>query len=244
MVVQDTGQKFLGPDQVAAFYHDEFVESQVRDFEQLVLRNGLAPGLIADIGGGCGYFADALARAHGVKVRVIDLDPTSIAECQKKGVNARVGNALSPGSDGDEAVVCFNLILHHLVGSSDAETRRLQERALAYWRDRSTTLFINEYIYDSYIGDFSGRIIYEITNSKLLSGLARLIACVVPSLRANTFGVGVRFRAHNEWIKLFRSIGFSVSAHIRGPEESVSFARRLLLIKSCRRDSYVLVTEK
>lgn len=233
-------QKILSPDQVAAFYHDEFVESQVHDFVRLILADNPAPGLIADIGGGCGYFADELSRAGDVKVRVIDLDPTSVAECREKGIDARVGDALSPDRVGDESVVCFNLILHHLVADNDAATRALQEQALAYWRNSPATLFINEYIYESYVGTLSGRLIYEITKSALLSAAARLVARFIPSLRANTFGVGVRFRAHKEWLALFRTLGFNLVAYSRGPEEGVSLARRMLLIRSCRRDSYAL----
>ena len=63
---------------------------------------------------------------------------------------------------------------------------------------------------------------------------------MVPSLRANTFGVGVRFRAADEWSKLFRQAGYEVVASQRGSDERVSLGRRMLLIKSCRRDSFVL----
>ena len=111
---------------------------------------------------------------------------------------------------------------------------------MAYWSDLPVKLFINEYIYDSYIGTIAGRLIYEITSSKLLSSAGRFIARIVPSLRANTFGIGVRFRAHAEWTALFESLGYTVSAHRRGTEEKVSFPRRMLFIRSCRRDSYLL----
>ena len=233
-------QKILASGQVAAFYHDEFVESQAKDFDRLVLTENPTPALVADIGGGFGYFAETLQRAHGLHVRVVDLDPASVAACKAKGVEAKIGNALSPESVGDETVVCFNLILHHLVADSERKTRALQERALSYWEGRPVTLFVNEYIYDSFLGQVSGRLIYEITKNTLLSKAGGLVARFVPSLKANTFGVGVRFRAHEEWLELFRSQGFSLVSHARGAEEEVSLARRMLLIRSCRRDSYVL----
>ena len=82
--------------------------------------------------------------------------------------------------------------------------------------------------------------IYAITRSRPLSALAAAVSRWVPSLRANTFGVGVRFRARSEWVRVFESVGYRVLASVRGPEETVSAARRLLLIRSCRRDSFVL----
>ena len=68
----------------------------------------------------------------------------------------------------------------------------------------------------------------------------RFIAKLSPSLKANTFGVGVRFRSHKEWCKLFESLGFKVVGTKIGEEEFVSLPRRLLLIKNCRRDSFLL----
>lgn len=233
-------QKVLSPNQVSAFYHDDFVESQVRDFSQLILSKDDKVGIVVDIGGGCGYFAESLIRDHGLYVRVIDIDEKSVAECKAKGIDANIGNALAPGKNDDESVVCFNLILHHLVSKNEKLSRDLQVAALEYWRNQPVRIFVNEYIYDSYFGMLSGRLIYEITRSRFLSVAAGLVARAVPSLRANTFGIGVRFRAHEEWLALFNSIGFEVIAYARGSEEHVSLARRMLLIRSCRRDSYVL----
>jgi hypothetical protein len=65
----------------------------------------------------------------------------------------------------------------------------------------------------------------------------------MPSLKANTFGVGVRFRSGNEWTKIFDNSGFVVEAELKGEEEFISLPRRLLLIKSIRRDSFLLVAK-
>ena len=43
-----------------------------------------------------------------------------------------------------------------------------------------------------------------------------------------------------EWCKLFESLGFKGVGTKTGEEEFVSFPRRLLLIKNCRRDSFLL----
>lgn len=234
-------QRKLAQAQVSEFYHDLFVDTQVKHFESLCMPLPV-PGRdhVVDIGGGCGFFASAVTEQVGPPTRVIDMDAASIEQCRQKGIEAILGDALKPPVSGDEAVVCFNLILHHLVGATEAATQQLQGGALGVWSDKPARVFINEYIYDSYVGNLSGRLIYEITSSRVLSYLGNLVAKIVPSLKANTFGVGVRFRSTEEWVDFFERRGWSVVGHIRGEEEIVSPARRCLLIKSCRRDSFVL----
>jgi SAM-dependent methyltransferase len=232
-------QIVLSGEQLEAFYHDEFVQDQLRDFQQLL--GSQAPrGTVKDIGGGCGFFARQLAERTGRTVKVIDADPASIATCRAAGIDAEVGDALQPRVEGNEDVVCFNLILHHLVGGSERLTRELQQRALSAWRSQARALFVNEYIYESYLPGLSGRLIYEVTKSRILSGLARMVAVLVPSLKANTFGVGVRFRDRHEWLRLFAAAGYDSESVTTGPDEPVSLPRRLLLIKRIRRDSFLL----
>jgi hypothetical protein len=236
-------QRVLKTERIEEFYHDMFVTTQVRDFVDFVAETKLPVKKVIDIGGGCGFFADALAKKTGLDAHVVDMDPGSVAACIEKGVPAELGDALNPTQRGDEDVVSFNLILHHLVAASDAETEALQKRAVAAWQGKSKAVFVNEYIYDSYIGNTSGWLIYRITASRLLSALGQAVAKFAPSLRANTFGTGVRFRANQEWINLFDRLGFKVAAYRRGSEEHVSLARKMLMIKSCRRDSYLLVAK-
>jgi hypothetical protein len=240
--MNNPAQKTLSSAQIEAFYHDDFVESQVRRYLELVQPALPEPRAVVDVGGGCGFFARALQARTGSPVRVLDSDATSVAACMAAGVSATLGDALAPPRRGDEDVVCFNLILHHLVGPNEHETRALQAKALMNWRGHAQAIFVDEYIYDSWVGNASGRMIYAVTSSRVLSSIARFISRWAPSLRANTFGVGVRFRAQGEWVQLFESLGLQVAAHARGPEETISAARRLLLIRSCRRDSFLLVS--
>ena len=79
-----------------------------------------------------------------------------------------------------------------------------------------------------------------ITKSPILSWIGRIGAAVMPSLKANTFGVGVRFRSTQEWLRVFEAAGYVVKSKIVGSEEPVSLPRRLLAIKHIRRDSYRL----
>ncbi|OYU00734.1 MAG: hypothetical protein CFE36_14345 [Sphingomonadaceae bacterium PASS1] len=236
-------QRKLKNSQILEFFHDNFVDTQVRHFVEMIKELENPVKKVIDIGGGVGFFAHALILRAGLDAQVIDTDPVSVAACRARGVPAQVGDALNPPQGGDEDIVSFNLILHHLVAASDAETEALQERAIAVWRRKASAVFVNEYIYDSYIGNASGWLIYRITSSRYLSILGQAVAQLVPSLRANTFGTGVRFRANREWVNIFDNLGYEVVAYRKGAEENVSLARRMLMIKSCRRDSYLLVAK-
>lgn len=234
-------QNTLGPVQLSNFYHNLFVESQIQHFLELL--NGsrnLSDKFVVDVGGGVGYFASAIKDQFGAPVRVIDMDPVSVEKCKSLGLNAVVGDAVNFAPTGDEAIVCFNLILHHLVGTSEKKTRELQTRAIDIWRSTDRKIFINEYTYESYFKNLSGWLIYQITSSRILSFVGKSVSAVIPAFRANTFGVGVRFRSHNEWKVIFEQQKFSVVGVRFGKEERVALPLRLLLIKSIRRDSYLL----
>lgn len=239
-----TGQRRLSDEQIEAFYSDSFAHQQASHFCRLTEAVGLATaGKVVDVGGGFGYFAREVRRRTGMRVRVIDTDERSVTSCRNlhgDSVDAIVGDALSPPMDGDEAVVCFNLMLHHMVSDSEAACRELQMRTIRTWHGKARYLFVNEYVYDSFFGNASGRMIYEITSSKALSFIARIVSKIVPSLRANTFGVGVRFRAHDEWIRMFEECGFQVVGTVLGDKEHLQLPRRLLLIREKRRDSFLL----
>lgn len=231
-------QRRLSPEQVEAFHHDHFVRDQLQDFAKIMrLPQGEA---VADVGGGIGVFARGLAAAQGHRTRVIDMDPDSVEAAKRNGVEAELGDALSPPIRGNEAAACFNLILHHLVAANEAATRALQIRALRAWHGKARAVFVNEYCYESFLPGFSGRLIFEVTSSSILSSVAKTVSYVVPSLRANTFGVGVRFRSHLEWTELFKEAGFRVTDAIQGTPEPIDKPRRLLLIKTIRRDSFRL----
>lgn len=232
-----TDQATLSSDQIAAFYHDEFVMDQVVDFKKLVPD---AQGVIADIGGGCGFFARALSDA-GHSVRVLDSDPVSVEACEKAGVPAILSDALRPDIRGDEGVASFNLILHHLIGVDEKATRALQVQALKVWRTQAKTVFVNEYIYDPLAGgDISGSLIYFVTQNKFLARVILQLAKFIPAFRANTLGTGVRFRSHAEWQKLFKEAGYRMVADHRGKLEPISAFWRVFLIKQIRRDSFRL----
>lgn len=234
-----TTQKLLSREQIEAFHHDQFVEDQARHFMALQ-PDGRTGKAIVDLGGGCGFFARRLVQLTGRRVKVVDMDVASIEACRAAGVEAELGDALNPKISGDEDMACFNLILHHLIGRSEGVTTELQRDALVAWRPHVRAVFVNEYIYESYLGNVSGWLIYRITKSALLSWIGRKVSVIAPALKANTFGVGVRFRAHDEWARLFASAGYAVKSTVIGDAEPVSPVLRLLLIRQIRRDSFLL----
>lgn len=237
-------QRKLEQHQIETFYVDCFAKSQVDHFKRITdPLNFPDRSMIVDVGGGIGYFARELTGRSALQVRVIDSDQASVDAClqlRNHRIQAFMGDALSPKVVGDEHVVCFNLILHHLVGDSDFETRKLQKKALSAWMHHCPYIFVHEYIYESLITDFSGRIIFEITRSRFLSGIGRLIGRVIRSFNANTFGVGVRFRSQKGWHRLFEECGFDVLQVVVGEREAVSTPLRALLIREIRRDSFLL----
>lgn len=236
-------QKTLNAEQIAAFYHDGFVSQQVAHFKKLCFPLIESQKVVVDIGGGCGYFAAAIKNDLSIPTRVIDMDPVSVESAQSFGVEAIVGDALRPPKQNDEAVVCFNLILHHLVANSEGDTLALQAGAISAWRENNVKIFINEYIYESWVADISGWIIYQITKSKFLSAIANAVSKILPSLKANTLGVGVRFRSNSEWRSIFKECGFSIAGEQKGEKEFIPLSQRLLLIKEIRRDSFFLVAK-
>jgi hypothetical protein len=237
-------QKVLNSEQLKAFYHNEFVSDQIAHFKDLVGRGKLGPKapseVIVDLGGGVGYFAEGLHHELGYRVRVVDLDPVSIDKCRARGLDACLGDAVGYEKKADEHIACLNLILHHLIGRDSEGTRAMQVKALQNWRRKDCLVFVNEYIYESLIPGFSGWLIYQVTTSKVLSAIGRLISKVIPSFRANTFGVGVRFRSDAEWTEVFKNAGLKVLAKREGVMERISPPLRILLIKSIRRSSYLL----
>lgn len=188
-------QKTLSAEQTKEFYHDLFVSEQVVAFTQTAGRSLAEHDLVVEIGGGCGYFAAELTRHLGIATVVVDTDRESIAACRNSGIDARQSDALNPRIEGDETIACFNMVLHHLIGAGSKRIRHLQSSALAVWRAQVRLIFVNEYVYESYIRDgFSSWLIWTITSSRLLSVCARWVSRLAPSLRANTLGVGVRFQ--------------------------------------------------
>jgi hypothetical protein len=241
-------QVTLGDKQIAAFNTDRNASEQAARFirfSQAV--GGIAPGrFVVDVGGGNGYFARELHARTGWSVRVIDSDEKSIDGCKAlaiAGVEAVVGDAIAPQIRGDEGAAAFNLVLHHLIGRTEADTAMLQEKSLRAWRGRVPFLMVSEISYDSLAFDLTGKVIFAVTSSKLLSKIAGVVGKFVPSLRANTLGVGVRFRSKREWLSFFDRSGYRVLEVVEGEPEPISIPLRFLFVKQIRSDFFLLVAK-
>lgn len=241
--MRELSQVRLDPSQLNEFYHDGFVHDQVTEFRLLV--GPLPKGArVVDLGGGVGHFAAALARDTGADVEVVDSDSESVRRCAEQGVPATLGDAITTRAADGADVATFNMILHHLVAPGFAATQALQTAALANLArvGGPKRVFVNEYIYEGFAArDLSAGAIFWITSSKLLSRLGAAVAQVVPSLRANTFGVGVRFRAAGDWHRLFARAGWRVVGQTTDRHDPISFARRIALgLRDVRQDSFLL----
>jgi hypothetical protein len=138
-------QRTLNTAQLSEFYINVFVDDQVRDFKLCFLdKHKLIAGAIVDMGGGMGHFASTVKQDFANVVRVVEMDPVSVENCKVCGLEAEIGDATNYVPRGDEAVICFNLILHHLVSNTEVDTRRLQSIALRTWAGNSHRLFVKD----------------------------------------------------------------------------------------------------
>lgn len=236
-----TAQRQLSEAQIHEFRSDAFATYEVQHFVDMTSEIPLHGAMVVDVGGGVGHFAAKIAVATGARTRVVDTDERSLAICRQKhpNVDAALGDALDPTIVRDsDRIACFNLVLHHLIASSDKSTRALQCQALSVWRG-TEYVYVTEYIYDSYIGDLSGRLIFEITKSKALSAVCRIVGRMVPALRANTLGIGVRFRSRETWLRIFQECGFEVVREHRSGEER-RWQLIALFVKSVHVDCFLL----
>jgi len=111
------------------------------------------------------FFAQHLQKQTDYKVMVLEMDPISVQDCHDAGVCAVQGDALSLTINHNCDIVSSNLILHHLVGGTNHETPTLQRQALEVWKPQVKTIFVNEYIYESYLPGSFGWLIYSITKA-------------------------------------------------------------------------------
>lgn len=230
----------LSEPQIEAFHHSEFVEQQIDSFIRCT--SGIATDInsLIDVGGGAGHFASSLSKITGMNVTVLDCDEKSIEYALANGIPALCCDALAPPADLNADIVSFNLILHHMVAKNELESQQLQISLLQTYLDRAKFVFVNEYIYSAFGFDLPGRLIYYLTKSKMFTFVLRFIGQFMSSLRANTLGVGVRFRSESSWLSIFEQAGYSVQAISLGENEPISLPRRLLGITCIRRQSFLL----
>jgi len=195
----------LSNEQLEAF-DSPYEEGYFRAFERCVERDFGDSFSLLDIGGGNGGFADrVLARWPRAMVSVADNSAMMLAKNRpdpRKRLVERSATDLS--GIGRFDIVCFNCVLHHLVGASYALSLSNIQSALAnagaILNERGR-VSVNENPCNGIVFDRApGRILYSLTS-------ARSIANIVRAAGGNTAGVGVCFQSTTQWKRHFANAG-------------------------------------
>jgi O-methyltransferase domain len=163
-----------------------------------------------DVGGGNGVFADRLLEYYpNAKGTVLDnaqvlLDKNQINP-RKTIICDSVENLNSIKTKYD--LICFNWLLHHLIGNSYSETRKNMSTAINAVIPLLTPhgkVSIFENMYNGLaINGLPSQIIFTLTSSKAISGL-------IKKMGANTAGVGVCFLSQKQWIETINKTGLKL----------------------------------
>jgi O-methyltransferase domain len=163
-----------------------------------------------DVGGGNGVFTDRLLEYYP-KSKGTVLDNAQVL-LDKNQINPRktiicdsVENLKSIEIKYD--LICFNWLLHHLIGNSYSETRKNMSTAINAVIPLLTPrgkVSIFENMYNGLaIDGLPSKIIFTLTSSKSISGL-------IKKMGANTAGVGVCFLSQKQWIETISKTGLKL----------------------------------
>lgn len=163
-----------------------------------------------DVGGGNGVFADRLLEYYPKsKGTVLDnaqvlLDKNQI-DPRKTIICDSVENLDVIETKYD--LVCFNWLLHHLIGNSYSETRKNMFTAINAVIPLLTPhgrVSIFENMYNGLaIDGLPSQIIFTLTSSKEIAG-------AIKKMGANTAGVGVCFLSQKQWIETISKTGLKL----------------------------------
>jgi hypothetical protein len=161
-----------------------------------------------DVGGGNGVFADRLLAEYPNATGMV-LDNSAVL-LSRNAPNPRKATLCTSAENVATLnhkfdLISINWVLHHLVGHSYRESRQHQLSTLQALRGLLTERGRLSIYENNYLGwvfrDLPGRMIYELTSSKLLSP-------VVGKMGANTAGVGVCFLSQRQWFDTVGKAGF------------------------------------
>jgi SAM-dependent methyltransferase len=188
-----------------------------------------------DIGGGNGLFADKLLKHYPHAVGTV-MDNSQLL-LNKNTTNSRkmvICDSVQNLGDIKERydLICFNWLLHHLVGNSYFETRNNISTAidsaipLLTYRGR---ISIFENMYNGLVIDWlPGRLIFALTSSKE-------IAVLIKKMGANTAGVGVCFLSHKQWVNTVNKSNLEIMKYSNDEKWPIPLPWYLFLhIKSIR----------
>ncbi len=178
---------------------------------------------VVDLGGGSGRHLDAILAAYpSAEGVLVDSSEHMLRDNRQHprkelicGNIADLESVLPPDKPYD--VMTLWCVLHHCIGTSVAQTRRLQREILtsaAGFLAEQGRLVVIEVCYESYLlPKYASRMIYHITRSRLLAPIAR-------RFEANTAGTGVLFATEEELEELFDDAGLAVEETILLDNES------------------------
>lgn len=220
----------LANDQLASF-DQEYTTNERWERVKLCIDHDFNDGNFSfvDVGGGNGLFADrVLANYPQSQGTVLDSSELLLSKntknTRKKIIRA---DALDLVNFGNYDIIFCNWVLHHLVktGSYTQTTKNLEiffdsSRKVLSSRGR---LSIFEIDYNGFIDDLPGKSIFHLTSSKF-------IAPLTSKLGANTAGVGVCFRSHNEWVRKIEKSGYKILSYTQDSEDTpLSLMKKYLL---------------
>ena len=218
-----TPVKKLSDDRLATFDHDYVSDAAFAMIRSHIDRD-FPDGTFTfiDVGGGKGFFTDRLLETYPRATGVV-LDNADLLLYQNR-THPRKRLVLGSGTDLQRLfpaerfdVAFFNFALHHFVGRSYGETRRLQRESL---REAGKLLgprgriSVSEITYNGLLFDnLPSHVVFRLTSS-------RRMARYVRKLGANTAGIGVCFLSRGAWKDAFRRVGFVPSIVSREPAPS------------------------
>lgn len=163
---------------------------------------------ILDMGGGNGAFSDSLLEGLP-HARVTNLDVSGLLIARNRS-HPRKRLVVGSIEDADQLLegwsfdlICFNWVLHHLVGDSYQATRANVIQALrlsASLLKPGGMICIAETRFQGWLWS-PGWLVYQITRVRQPAFVA------LASRYFNTAGVGVCFRSEDEWSDLFADAG-------------------------------------
>lgn len=182
-----------------------------------------------DVGGGNGVFADRLLEYYP-KSRGAVLDNSQLL-LNKNVTNARktiicdsVENLSKLKTKYD--LICFNWLLHHLIGNSYQDTRQNISTAIStvipLLTDRGR-VSIFENMYNGLVVDgLPSILIFILTSSKAIAGF-------IKKMGANTAGVGVCFLSQKQWVRVLEKTSLNLLKYSDDDKWSISLKVKVFL---------------